>query len=376
MTEQQVKTIAQIMAKLHLLGCPVKPSDKINVGPVVTVYRFVPAGSTKFSQIEALGQDLAITLGVENVLVKRLPGESAVAVFVPNPKDEIKFPDFKDTVSNCWQAHKREGNPTKVPLNFGVDYLGRPFVEDLSELPHLLIAGSTGAGKTTLLASIISSLIYVCPPDEVQLVLSDTKGVEFRRFAGVQNLMFEPAYTVLDTLQQMEWIIEDMDKRYNLFAQRNVRNITEYNKLPIKKLPFIVIVFDELADILTDTTKEENDEGKPTGPSRGRRCEQMLAKITQKARAVGTYVIAATQRPSVKVVDGNIKANFPARLTLRLPTGMDSRTVLGTEGAEHLLGQGDMLYLSPNRPGLSRLHAPYAKLVDIDMAVHMASQRV
>lgn len=377
LTNEQTKTLARIGAKLHLLGYETAPNDVVSVGPIVTAYRFTPKGKTKFSQLESLGDDLAIFLGVEDVLIKRLPGESSVAFFIPN---EVRhYIDFKDTVSDVWTSYKSPGGCINIPLNFGVDYLGKPFIEDLTTLPHLLIAGSTGAGKSTLMASIITSLAYVCTKDEVNLVLSDTKGVEFPRFHRLPHVLLT-ADSVVSTLNQMDFLLGEVDSRLRAFAQSKTRNISEYNERGCKvhlgpHFPFIVFIIDELADLLTDQTKEENDDGKRVGKTRGRQCEDKLATIVQKARATGIHVIAGTQRPSVDIVGGTIKANFPARLAFRLPTGTDSRTVLQTYGAEHLLSPGDMLYSSPSRPGLTRLHAPFTKNEDIDAAVAMAEQR-
>jgi len=370
--QQRAKTLGRVFAKLTLLGLEVRPHQAISVGPIVTAYRFIPYGRTKFSQLESLGHDIAITLGVEDVFIKRLPGESAVAFFVPNPqRTEI---NFKETVSNVWQAYAATNNPPKVPLNFGVDYLGRPFVEDLASLPHLLIAGSTGAGKSTLLASIITSLVYCCQPTNIQLVMSDTKQVEFQRFVGVPHLLYPPAGMVLETMKQMDYLTEELEDRLLKFNKAKVQNIHSYRNLD-HKMPFIVFIIDELADLMQDRTKEEDDNGKRKGPTRGRQCEDKLSYLVQKGRATGIYVIAATQRPSVDVVTGTIKANFPARMALKLPSGADSKTILDTVGAEHLLTPGDMLYISPTRPGITRLHAPYTNNEDIDAAVQMAVQK-
>lgn len=369
LTSEQSKTLGKITAKLSLLGLEAYPTTEVSSGPIVTAYRFVPKGRTKFSQLEKLGTDLAIYLGVDDVFVKRLPGESSVAFFVPNA--ERRTVDFKDTITSYWKL----AATAKLPLNFGVDYLGEPFIEDLTTLPHLLVAGSTGSGKSTFMASLVTSLIYKFSANEVQLAMSDTKGVEFQRFDGLPHLTYGITTDVPSSLSMFNSVITTMEERLQLFNRRRVRNIHEYNsaKLQAAKMPYVIVLIDELADLLTDRTKEENPEtGKRTGPTRGRMCEDKLAYIVQKARATGVYVIAGTQRPSVDVVTGTIKANFPARLAFKLPAGHDSRTVLQTEGAEHLLSPGDMLYMSPTRPGLLRLHAPFTHNEDIDAAVRMA----
>jgi len=369
-TEDQGKVIAKIAAKLSLLGTPATPQPDVSVGPVVTVYRFKPIGATKFAQIEGLARDIAITLGAEDVVVKRLPGETNVAVFVPNA--ERKMIDFKETITNVWNS------TTKIPLNFGVDYLGNKFVEDLAELPHLLVAGSTGSGKSTLVSSIIASIIYCREANDISLILSDTKNVEFGRFVGAPHLTSLPATTVEDTLGQIEALISKMEERLETFGKKRMRNLFEYEEAFPNALKYnrIVFIIDELADILCDETREENDKGKPVGPTLGNKCQKALAKLVQKARAAGIHVIACTQRPSVNIVSGTIKANFPARLSFRLPTGFDSRTVLGFDGAEHLLSKGDCLYVSPNRHDVMRLHTPFALNTDIDAAVNYATQKV
>ena len=344
----------------------------------------MPFGSTKVSNLEALATDLALALGVEDVFVKRMPGESSVAVFVPNK--ERRWVDFKDTVKNVWNSYVQWGSTTprlRVPLNLGVDYLGKPVVDDLSEMPHILVAGSTGVGKSTWLHSVIASLIYVTKPAAVRLVLSDTKQVEFRHFIGAPHLLFEPAWNVYRTLEQLDWCIEEMDHRLKTFGEAGCHNIHEFNSLAAvqsgtsaklgQPRPYIVIVIDELYDLVCNDEKGESDSGDKR--KLGKIAEGKIGKIVQKARAAGVYLIAATQRPSVDVVKGSIKANFPARLAFRLPSDHDSRTVLsGQGGAEHLLSKGDMLFSSPTRPGLLRLHAPYTSNEDIKAAIEMAKR--
>jgi len=365
LTNTQQTTLAKITMKMAELGLEARFVPPVSVGPIVSVYRFLPLNRTRVSHLEGLCGDLAVVLGVEDVMVKRLPGESAVAVFVPNTERQLIH--FRDTVNNVWA--KRES--MSVPLNFGVDHLGKPFIEDLATLPHLLVSGSTGSGKSTLLSSILASIVYCCKSDAIQFVLSDTKNVEFGAFIGAPHLVFPPATSVYQTLERFDWVQEEMEDRLRTLSKSNTRNIFEYSTaFPGKeKLPFIVIVIDELADLLADRTKPDK------GPSIGKIAEMKLAAIVQKSRAAGVYVIAATQRPSVNVVAGSIKANFPARLTFRLPSEADSRTVLGYGGAEHLLSRGDCLYQSPNKPGVARLHAPYSSMTDIEAAVDAGIHR-
>lgn len=363
LTDEQLEIVAKISLKLTELRYEAEFIPPVSKGPLISVYRFLPSGQTRVSNLEGLATDFAVLLGVEDVFVKRLPGESSVGVFVPNK--ERTLVKFLDCINNVWKVR----NDLKVPLNLGVDYLGYPTVVDLSELPHLLIAGSTGSGKSTLLSSVIASLCYCVSPERVQLILSDTKNVEFGHFIGAPHLLFEPATSVYQTLERLDYVIDEMEDRLKIIGKSGFRNIHEYNSRDNSTkgpLPFIIIIIDELADLMMF-------KGSKKGESKI--AEEKISKIVQKSRAAGIYFIAATQRPSVNVVAGSIKANFPARLTFRLPSEFDSRTVISTSGAEHLLSQGDMLFVSPNKPGLQRLHAPYARIEDIKAAVDAASRK-
>lgn len=369
LTAEQLKVMAKLGSKITELGYTCTFVPPIKEGPIVSVYRFKPTGTTRVSNIEGMASDFAVVLGTEDVFVKRMPGDSAIGVYVPN--ETRANISYLSTVQNVWNAK----DILKVPLNFGVDHMGTPEVEDLTTLPHLLIAGSTGSGKSTLLSAIISSIIYCKAPSDVRFILSDTKNVEFGHFIGAPHLVCDPLTSIYQTMEKMDWLIDEMNRRLKLLAAAGCRNVHELNTLfekspSNKKLGFLVLVIDELADLLS--SREKNDEDKV---SLGKLAEHKLATIVQKSRAAGVYVIAATQRPSVNIVSGSIKANFPARLTFRLPSEADSRTVLGFSGAEHLLSQGDMLYVSPNKPGLTRMHAPYARIEDIQAAVSMAMGR-
>ena len=266
------------------------------------------------------------------------------------------------------------------PLCLGIDYLGEPVVEDLVDMPHLLIAGSTGSGKSTLLNSLLAAIVYSVNDQNVNLVISDTKGVEFNRFAKVPHMLFEPATSAFETSERMEWLCEEADRRLKIFAQAGVRNIHEFNTMTYpghglydydrRPLSFIVFVIDEVADLIGKSANQAKHKELKT--SIAKLCEQQLSRIAARSRAAGIYVIAATQRPSVDVINGVIKANFPGRLSFRLPSQVDSRTVLGTGGAEHLLAQGDCLFLNPNRPGLQRIHAPLTPIEDVEACVEYA----
>lgn len=370
LTEDQLKTLATLQVKLSSLGVDGEFLPTVSEGPIVTLYKFVPRNATRVTLVERVAPDLAIALGAEAVQVRRV--DNAVGIYVPNKTKKLIL--FRDSVGHVWDAftNKRQ----RIPVLFGIDHMGSFVVEDLPLLPHLLIAGATGSGKSTFINSILASLIYVVPPDKIKLVLSDVKQVEFTQFTGAPHLLYPTATTIPETIDRLDWLIDEVNRRLSTLASRRCQNILQYNVLVNQSpLPYIVLVIDELAEILMDQTKEENDEGKPVGKTRGKQAEHKLSLIAQKARATGVHIIGATQRPSVKVVEGNIKANFPARVSFRLPSEIDSRTILGTAGAEQLLSQGDMLYLSPNTPAIRRLHAPLASMEDIQAAIEIACRR-
>jgi S-DNA-T family DNA segregation ATPase FtsK/SpoIIIE len=370
-TDEQRAVVVVIAHKLSQLGLNATFVDPISVGPIVSVYRFLPQGSTKVAHLEGLSQDFAVTLGAEDVMVKRMPGESAVGIFVPNKERQwVK-----------WYNHcTLDTSKYKLPMILGIDYLGKLVVEDLTLMPHLLIAGSTGGGKSTLLNSIIGGIILNYGKDDIEFALSDTKGVEFTQFERADNLRSPIATTVGLTIERFDELTVEMERRLKTFGQTNTRNILEYNSQrqgSKARLPYVLVVIDELADLLSNRQRVPDPQD-PSGDrttTLGALTSRKLAYLAQKARATGIHVIAATQRPSVKLLEGDIKANFPARLAFRLPSEADSRTVLGCGGAEHLLSQGDMLFINPNRPGLQRVHAPLATLDDIKSALEYAKQR-
>ncbi len=369
MTEHDLEISAKLLHRCQALGLHVKFLSA-TPGPVVTVFRLEPFASTRVAQVEALAADFAVATASESVLVKRLPGESAIGVFVPNV--ERKGVSFRDCVTfNEKFMTASQAKSITLPLNFGIDHLGSFVVEDLSKYPHLLIAGSTGSGKSTLLVSLIASLLYSLSPDEVNFVLSDTKGVEFSRFAGAPHVVDKISTSVYETCEQMEMLVGFAEERLKAFAKQSLRNITEWNTSnPTARMPRYVFVIDELADLLANKSKFGNSKQQIAKVAGG-----LLGEIAARARASGVHIIASTQRPSVDVVAGVIKANFPARLSFRLPSGADSRTVLGTNGAENLLMQGDALLASPLTPALTRVHTPLTPLEDIEGCVRYAQSR-
>ncbi len=362
--EYQRSVVMVLQHKLTTLGIAARFVEPISVGPIVSVYRFLPIGSSRVSQLEGLAEDFAITLGVEDVFVKRMPGESAVGIFVPNKERKwVHWRDLCTLPTAGWH----------IPLFLGIDFLGRVVHEELTLMPHLLIAGSTGSGKSTLLNSIIASLILNMPSTDLQLALSDIKGVEWVHFDDSKHLFRRRATSINESLLLFDDLIVEMEARLKLFSKGGHRNILEYNSATAyAKKPYICLLIDELFDILVNRAQYE--EG--SRDTVGKVASSKLASLAAKARATGIHIIASTQRPSVKLVEGDIKANFPARITFRLPSEADSRTVLGTSGAEHLLSRGDMLCINPNKPGIQRIHAPLADLKDIKAALEYATRRI
>jgi S-DNA-T family DNA segregation ATPase FtsK/SpoIIIE len=361
-TDDQKNTITHIVIKLAQLGHEVTWQEPITTGPLITTFRFLPRNSTKVAQITSCAQDLALTLGVEDVVARRLPGEACIGISVPNKNRTLVL--WRDTLTQPEPA-------AYIPLNFGVDSQGRLFRDDLAMMPHLLIAGSTFGGKTVLLNSIIASLMYWRTPDQIRFVLSDTKsggGLEFNHYRGAPHLLHDPVTTKYQTWEMMDWIIDHTDLRLRQIARAGCQNIQQYKQLTINDnqrllaMPYWVFVIDELADIM---------EGDKRGEAKI--ANSKLGKIVQKARAAGIHVIAATQRPSVDVIAGVVKNNFPARLTFKLGSDTDSRTVINQGGADHLLSKGDMLYIGPAAPALKRLHSAYASLDDIKQMVNVAA---
>jgi DNA segregation ATPase FtsK/SpoIIIE, S-DNA-T family len=371
LTPEQLDVVTKLVTKFIELQVEAEFVPPVMVGPVISTYKFRPTGRTRVSNIENMAEDFSVTLGVEDVLVKRRPGDSAVSLSVPNAvRHDV---DFKDSVTAAMRliAAAHAARPFHIPLNLGQDEQGQPFVDDLADLPHLLIAGQTFGGKSVLLRSILGTIVYMMNSRDVQLCLSDTKLVEFGAFEDAPHLAFPVAKTAYQTFERMQWIIDVMEDRLKIIAAAGKQNIADYNKvaklLGGNKMPYIVLVIDEIADLMGDGKKGKSSEATIA--------TKLLGKIVQKARAAGAHVIAATQRASVDVVAGIVKANFTARLSFRSASGTDSRTILDQPGAEHLLARGDCLYLSPMRQGLVRLHSAFAKVDDVRGAIEYAKAR-
>jgi S-DNA-T family DNA segregation ATPase FtsK/SpoIIIE len=314
---------------------------QVNPGPVITSYEFEPAPGIKVSQVVNLADDLALAMKAAAVrIVGPIPGRGTVAVEVPNP--EIATVYLREILVSV-EFIKSKG---KLPLALGKDVIGTPFVADLGAMPHLLIAGATGSGKSIGLNSMICSLLYKATPADVRFLLIDPKRLELGVYEGIPHLMAPVVTDAKEASARLKWIVEKMDERYRLLQGKAVRNIEGYNRevLPEEKLPYWVVVVDELADLMMASAGE---------------VQNSLVRLAQIARAVGIHLIIATQRPSVDVVTGLIKANFPARIAFQVASKVDSRTILDANGAEALLGRGDMLFVPPGASRTVRVHGSW-----------------
>jgi len=335
---------------------------QINPGPVVTTFEFKPEAGIKYSRITNLTDDLCLALKAESILIERMAGKSTVGIQVPNREREIIW------LRENLESPEFIGSKSKLTLALGKDINGRIVTADLNGMPHLLIAGSTGTGKSVAINAMIMSLLYKATPDQVRLVLVDPKRLELGVYEGVPHLytpiIIEPKVAAV----ALRNAVREMERRLKVLAEKGVRNIDQYNKLfdedgtpslfgddsEDRPLPYIIIIIDELADLMM------LDSGN---------VEESVTRLAQMARAVGIHLVLATQRPSVDVITGLIKANFPARMSFRVATKVDSRTILDANGAEALLGRGDMLYLPAGSARVHRLHAPFVTEKEIAAVV-------
>jgi S-DNA-T family DNA segregation ATPase FtsK/SpoIIIE len=326
---------------------------QINPGPVVTTFEFKPEAGIKYSRIIGLTEDLCLALQAESILIERIPGKSTIGIEVPNDKRETI------ALREIIEAQEFANSPSKLTLAMGRDLHGRIRVTDLASMPHLLIAGSTGTGKSVFINSLMMSILYKATPDEVKMVLVDPKRLELNLYEGIPHLIAPVVTDPKIASNVLRNATREMENRLKLLAQRGVRNIDQYNRTfqkqqPLslfenvqesehKPLPYLIIIIDELADLMMVDTNN---------------VEESITRLAQMARAVGIHLILATQRPSVDVITGLIKANFPARISFRVASKVDSRTILDSNGSESLLGKGDMLYLPAGSARLHRIHGP------------------
>jgi S-DNA-T family DNA segregation ATPase FtsK/SpoIIIE len=336
-------------------------------GPVVTQFEVVPAAGVKVGKIAALADDLALALKAPSVrIVAPIPGKGAVGVEVPNPQPEIVR--LREALESSAYRKPR----TTLPLGLGRDLAGRPYCADLAKMPHLLIAGATGSGKSVCINTIVTSLIYRHPPSDLRLLMIDPKMVELIIYNDLPHLRHPVVTDNNDAAKLLRWVVFEMNRRYALLSANACRNITEINQRILRgdevrppegigrteytegKLPYIVVVIDELADLMMTVQSE---------------VETPLAILAQKARAVGIHLVVATQRPSVNVITGLIKANFPSRIAFRVASKVDSRTILDQNGAECLLGNGDMLFLPPGESEPDRIQGAFISTEETEAIV-------
>ncbi len=322
-------------------------------GPVVTTYEFSPAGGIKLSRILALQDDLALALKVDSVRTDRLPNKGSVGIEVPNPKRQKIF--LKSVLASKEFQNSRE----PLTLSVGQDIFGYPHISSLASMPHLLVAGTTGSGKSVFLNTLILSLLYKYTPSKLKLILIDLKKVEFSVYEDLPHLLVPIISTPKEAMSALMWSVQEMDRRSNLLKQKGIKDIENYN-FEISRingkdtLPYIVIFIDELAELMFSTRKE---------------AENPIVRLAQMARAVGIHLVLATQRPSVDVITGLIKGNFPARIALRVADRINSRIIIDDNGAEKLLGQGDMLFLYSQSSRLKRLHGAYVSPQEVERVV-------
>ncbi len=340
---------------------------KVHPGPVITMYEFEPAPGIKLSRITNLPDDLALALRAFAVrIVAPIPGKSVVGIEVPNDRREVVV--LRDLLAH---ASYQEA-PSKLAIALGKDIFGTPVTADLSRMPHLLVAGATGSGKSVFLNALLCSIFFKATPDEIKLLLIDPKMLEFSNYRGVPHLIADVVTDPKRASAALLGIVKKMEERYRLMAARGVRNIEQYNRAlrkelaqggkpvheesgePLEPLPFIVVVIDELADLMIVAARD---------------VEESVMRLAQMARAAGIHLVLATQRPSVDVLTGVIKANFPSRIAFQVSSRTDSRTVLDQNGAERLLGLGDMLFTPPGSSIAQRIHGPYVSEREVQAVV-------
>ena len=325
-------------------------------GPVITMYEYKPAPGVKISKVANLSDDLALTLRAQSIrIVAPIPGKAAIGIEIPNNQREVVY--LKEILSSA--AYKNSKH--RLPIALGKDITGAAVVADLTKMPHLLVAGATGTGKSVSINTMIESLLFKVSTEMVRLLLVDPKRIELSMYHDIPHLLHPVVTQAKDATKALRWAVEEMERRYMLLSDRGVRNIETYNRRIVKDkgtktapedtskgidktLPYIIVIIDELADLMIISSKE---------------VEESITRLAQMARAAGIHLIIATQRPSVNVLTGIIKANFPTRISFQVSSKVDSRTILDTNGAEHLLGDGDMLFMPPGVSRIMRIHGAY-----------------
>ena len=317
---------------------------KVSHGPVVTLNEFEPAAGVKVSKIINLSDDIARNTSSESARIATIPGSNTIGIELPN---NIRENVYLSEILNNTEFKKKD---IKLPIALGKNISGKPIIGDLASMPHLLIAGTTGSGKSVCINTIILSLLYRHTPDKCKFILIDPKMLELSTYEGIPHLLCPVITEAKKAASVLGWVVKEMESRYRLMTKEGVRNIDGYNAKHKLPMPYIVVVVDEMSDLMLVAGKE---------------IENYIQKLSQMARAAGIHIIMATQRPSVDVITGTIKANFPTRISFQVTSKIDSRTILGEQGAEQLLGKGDMLFMSSaNR--IVRIHAPFVSDNEIE----------
>ena len=317
---------------------------KISTGPVVTLNEFEPAAGVKVSKIVNLSEDIARNTSSESARISTIPGSSTIGIELPNSsRDNVML---REIIS----SPKFNNKDLKLPIALGKSISGQPLIGDLTSMPHLLIAGTTGSGKSVCINTIILSLLYRHKPEICKFILIDPKMLELSTYEGIPHLLCPVITEAKKAASVLGWVVKEMENRYKLMTKVGVRNIDSYNAKHKISMPYIVVIVDEMSDLMLVASKD---------------IENCIQKLSQMARAAGIHIIMATQRPSVDVITGTIKANFPTRISFQVSSKIDSRTILGEQGAEQLLGKGDMLFMSSaNR--ITRIHAPFVSDNEIE----------
>jgi len=340
----------------------------VTPGPVITTFEYEPAPGVKINKIVNLSDDLALTLRATSIrIVAPIPGKAVIGIEIPNAEREtVRFKEI--VIAEAFDASK-----SPLTLCLGKDIVGEPVITTMDKMPHLLIAGATGAGKSVALNTMICSILYKSTPDQVKLIMVDPKRIELSMYDGVPHLITPVVTNAKKATNALYWAVKEMESRYERLSEMKTRNISQYNKKIEKikpeegqeapvKLPYIVIIIDELADLMMVASRD---------------VEVALTRLAQMARAAGIHLVIATQRPSVDVLTGIIKANFPTRLTFQVSSKTDSRTIIDTNGAESLLGNGDMLFVPPGASSLQRIHGAYISEAEVtDITGFLRKQRV
>jgi len=359
-TSGNIKENSAVIKKtLENFGIPVEMAE-VNVGPTVTQYAFKPAEGVKLSKITTLSNNLALALAAHPIRIEApIPGKSLVGIEVPN-KTRASV-----TLRNLIAHQNYQNASTPLIVSLGKNVSGSPVYADLTEMPHMLIAGATGTGKTIFLNSLILSFLYKATPDNLRMIMVDPKRVEFQNYNDMPHLLCPVIYDAAKTMNALQWLIKEMERRFEVFSEIPARNIVSYNqnKSVIAsglQLPYIVLIIDELADLMA---------------AKGRELEAGIVRLAQMARATGIHLVLATQRPSVEVITGLIKANITSRVTFQVASQVDSRTVLDTAGAEKLLGAGDMLFMSAKSSKITRIQGPYVSEKEVKKVADFVSEQ-